>query len=529
MLSRYARSGDVDEATEIYERMPNKNSKLWKGLLAVYLQNGRFESTRQLFEAKSDWEIVSWNSMLAGLCPEWANVGSTEIVRRVYQSKRCYLDSNGIWSGHSEEALRLFIELKRDGERTNRSTFTSALSTCADMAALEFGKQVHGWLVKAGYEMGDYVVNALVLMYGKCGSVEEAYDVFESMQEKDLVTWNTMITCYAKHGFGNEALKVFDLMKMKDIKPDDVTMATLHHLFLFYLRKMDLVSFCPFTVSRAFVVGGKDGFHVGVLPACSHSGLIDKGTGYFHLMCLEYGITANARHYTCMIDLLGRSGRLEEAEALMRNMPFEPNTATWGALLGASRVHRNTKLAEEAAEKIFKMEADNSGKYVLLSNLYADSGRWSDVGKMRVVMRDRGVKKVPGYGWIEVQNKVHTFWVGDSVHPEKDKIYAFLEDLVRRLKKEGYVSKTKMVLHDVEEEVKEHMLKYHSEKIAVAYGLLTVPVGRPIRVIKNLSVCEDCHNAIKYIPKIAGRLIILRDSNRFDHFNCGSCSCGDYC
>ncbi|KAF9592961.1 hypothetical protein IFM89_019265 [Coptis chinensis] len=229
------KNGDVDEATEIFERMPNKNSKSWKGLLAVYLQNGRFESARQLFEAKSNWEIVSWNSMLARLCPEWVNVGSTEIVRKVSQSKRCYLDRTG---GHSEEALRLFIELKRDGERMNKSTFTSALSTCADMAALEFGKQVHGRLVKAGYEMGDYVVNALVLMYGKCGSVEEAYDVFESMQEKDLVTWNTMITCYAKHGFGKEALKVFDSMKMKDIKPDDVTMVTLHHLFLFYLRSL---------------------------------------------------------------------------------------------------------------------------------------------------------------------------------------------------------------------------------------------------------------------------------------------------
>ncbi|KAF9592968.1 hypothetical protein IFM89_019272 [Coptis chinensis] len=469
-------NGDVDEATEIFERMPNKNSIYrgtgylrvftkwevafnrmperdeisWNTMISGYARMGKcwkhvncskglpvealllgqtmvsgMDLARELFEAMPCQNASSWNTMITG----YAQSGEINCARDLFNEmpKRDSISWSAIisgyaQSGHSEEALRLFIELKRDGERMNRSTFTCALSTCADMAALEFGKQVHGRLVKAGYEMGCYVGNALVLMYGKCGSVEEAYDVFESMQEKDLVTWNTMITCYAKHGFGKEALKVFDSMTMKDIKPDDVTM-------------------------------------VGVLSACSHSGLIDKGTGYFHSMRQEYGITAKADiNYTCMIDLPGRSYALEEAEALMRNMPFEPDAATWGALLGASRVHGNTKLAEEAAEKIFKMEPDNSGMYVLLSNLYADLGRWSDVGKMRVVMRDRGVKKVPGYSWIEVQNKVHTFSVGDSVHPEKDKIYAFLEDLDRRLKKEGYVSKTKMVLHDVEEEENEHML-----------------------------------------------------------------------
>lgn len=267
---------------------------------------------------------------------------------------------------------------------------------------------------------------------------------------------------------------------------------------------------------------------VGVLSACSHSGLLDKGTKYFHSMGIEYGIAAKPQHYTCMIDLLGRAGFLNEAQALMKSMPFEPDAATWGALLGASRIHGNTELGKEAAEKIFEMEPDNSGMYVLLSNLYAASGNWNDVRKMRVMMRDKGVHKVPGYSWIEVQNKIHTFSVGDSVHPEKDKIYAFLEDLELRLKKEGYISATKIVLHDVEEEEKEHMLKYHSEKLAVAYGILSIPAGRPIRVIKNLRVCHNCHNAIKYISKVEGRLIILRDSNRFHHFQGGSCSCGDY-
>lgn len=265
-----------------------------------------------------------------------------------------------------------------------------------------------------------------------------------------------------------------------------------------------------------------------MLSACAHAGLADRAKQYFYSMYPDYGIVPSPRHYTCMIDLLGRSGRLDEAHNLVRNMPFAPDAATWGALLGAAKVHGNIELAEKAAEIIFKMEPNNSGMYVLLSNLYAASGRWYDVGQMRLKMRDKGVKKVPGYSWLEVQNKIHTFVAGDSCHPEKVRIYAFLEELESRMKQDGYVSSVKLVLHDVDEEEKEHMLKYHSERLAVAYGILTLPTQKPIRVMKNLRICEDCHTAIKHISKLEGRLIIVRDSNRFHHFKQGSCSCGDY-
>ncbi|RZC61308.1 hypothetical protein C5167_023078 [Papaver somniferum] len=517
MLSGYAQNGYVNEAREIFDEMPEKNNISWNGVLAAYIQNGRIESAYKLFESKSDWEIFSWNSMMAGFLRRKRLVDARCLFDRTAERDLVswntmisgYAQNGGLLEAHagnsqeaaiiagyahagnSQEALNLFIEMMRDGERMNRSTFTCALSTSADVAALELGQQVHGRLVKAGYELGCYVGNALLAMYCKCGSIEEAHDVFEAMAEKDVVSWNTMIVGYARHGFGKQALEVFESMELKGIKPDDVTM-------------------------------------VGVLSACSHAGLVSKGTDYFHSMDKKYGIKAKANHYTCMIDLLGRAGLLEDAESLMRNMPFEPDAATWGALLGASRTHGNTKLGEEAARKCLEMEPENSGMYVLLSNLYASSGRWSDVQRMRVIMRDKGVNKVPGYSWMEVQNKIHIFSAGDSVHPEKDRIYAFLEELDLLVKKEGFVSVTKMVLHDVEEEEKEHMLRYHSEKLAVAFGILSIPPGRPIRVIKNLRVCEDCHKAIKLISKVTGRLIILRDSNRFHHFSNGSCSCGDY-
>ncbi|MQM09564.1 hypothetical protein Taro_042435 [Colocasia esculenta] len=540
MISAYALNGHVEAAREMFDRAPVKNAISWNGVLAAYVQNGRLEAARRLFDSNPEWETVSWNAMIAGyvqrrrleearelfdrmprrdvvswntMVSGYAQMGELGVARLLFdrtpvkdveQARKLFdhmpQHDSISWAamiagysqgGLSEEALRLFIDMGRQGERYNRSTYTCALSTCADIAALECGSQVHGRLVKAGYETGCFVGNALLAMYCKCGSIDEAYETFMGMIVKDVVTWNTMIAGYARHGFGREALEIFDWMLDTNTKPDDVTL-------------------------------------VGVLSACSHTGLVEKGMQYFYSMHDDFSVTPKAQHYTCMIDLLGRAGRLEDAQDLMRNMPFEPDATMWGALLGASRVHGNAKLGEEAARRIFEMEPDNSGMYVLLSNLYASSGKWNDVRKMRVMMRDKGVRKVPGFSWIEVQNIIHTFSVGDSEHPQKEKIYAFLEDLDLRMRKAGYVSSTKMVLHDVEEEEKEHMLKYHSEKLAVAFGILNVPSGRPIRVIKNLRVCEDCHNAIKYISAIESRLIILRDSNRFHHFSNGSCSCGDY-
>ncbi|XP_008797547.2 pentatricopeptide repeat-containing protein At4g02750 [Phoenix dactylifera] len=494
MVSGYAQNGMLDEARKMFDKMPERNSVSWNAMIAAYVQCRRMDEAEELFNSMPCRNVNSWNTMITG----YAQAGMIERAREMFDMMPqrdsvswAAMIAGCSQGGFSEEALRLFVGMGRSRERMNRSSFTCVLSTCADIAMLECGTQVHGRLVKAGYGMGCFVGNALLAMYCKCGSIDEAYKAFNEMAERDVVSWNTMIAGYARHGFGKEALEIFDMMRATNTKPDDITM-------------------------------------VGVLSACSHAGLVDKGIAYFYSLHRDFGITAKPEHYTCMIDLLGRAGRLADAEALIREMPFEPDASMWGALLGASRIHRNTKLGERAAERIFEMEPDNAGMYVLLSNLYASSGKWTDVDKMRVMMQERGVRKVPGFSWIEVKNKVHTFSVGDSVHPDKEKIYSFLEELDVKMKKAGYVSATEMVLHDVEEEEKEHMLKYHSEKLAVAFGILNVPPGRPIRVIKNLRVCEDCHNAFKHISAIENRLVILRDSNRFHHFSGGSCSCGDY-
>ncbi|KAM0056970.1 putative tetratricopeptide-like helical domain superfamily, DYW domain-containing protein [Helianthus debilis subsp. tardiflorus] len=494
MVSGYVQNGMIDEARRVFDEMPVKNSVSWNAMIAGYLQCKKIDVAKELFDAMPCKNVSSWNTMITG----FAQSGSIDPARDLFDKMpwRDCISWGAIIAGyahlgHTEQALSLFVEMRRSGEKPNRSIFSCVLSTSAEITSLELGCQLHAQLVKVGLGSGWYVGNALLSTYCKCGNIDEANVIFEEISDKDIVSWNTIIAGYARHGFGKEALRVFESMKRSGVKPDEVTM-------------------------------------VGVLSACSHSGLVDRGTHYFHTMNNDYGITTNSKHYTCMIDLLGRAGRLDDAVNLMKNMPFEPDGATWGALLGASRIHGNTELAEKAAEMVFRMEPDNAGMYVLLSNLYAASGRWSDVSTMRLKMRDTGIKKVPGYSWVEVQNKFHVFLVGDSTHADTVRIYGYLEELYMKLKQEGYICSAKLVLHDVEEEEKEHMLRYHSEKLAVAFGIVNTPGGRPIRVFKNLRVCADCHNVIKHISKIEGRLIIVRDSHRFHHFSKGICSCGDY-
>jgi len=229
-----------------------------------------------------------------------------------------------------------------------------------------------------------------------------------------------------------------------------------------------------------------------------------------------------------MIDLLGRYGCLDEAEDFFNKMTCEPDAIMWLALLGACRIHGNIRLGERAAECVFKLEPKNAAPYILLSNIYAAAGRWDDVAKVRKMMNDRGVKKETAYSWIEVEARVHAFVSDDTLHPQIKEIYAALDKLAGQMKAAGYVPDKSFVLHNVDEEHKEKFLCYHSEKLAVAFGLISTPSWQTIRVVKNLRVCGDCHNAIKFISKIVGREIVIRDATRFHHFMNGFCSCGDY-
>jgi pentatricopeptide repeat protein len=300
-----------------------------------------------------------------------------------------------------------------------------------------------------------------------------------------------MITGYGMHGHGEEALALFHKMQKIGIKPDHVT----------------------FTC---------------VLNACSHAGLVDEGRQYFNSMSQAFCVTPRVEHYACMVDLLGRAGCLDEAQTFIERMPLEPNAGVWGALLGACRIHGNIELGERVAKCLFNLEPENDGNYILLSNIYASSGRWDDVAKVRAKMKEKQVKRTPGRSLVEVKGRIHAFCVGDRSHPQSDQIYATLEILAGQMKEAGYIPNTNFTLHNVEEEVKENLLSSHSEKLAIAFGLINTSPGTPIQITKNLRVCDDCHTATKFICKIVSREIIMRDANRFHHFKDGLCSCGDY-
>jgi pentatricopeptide repeat protein len=328
-------------------------------------------------------------------------------------------------------------------------------------------------------------------MYAKCGSIEIARHLFDKMVKRDVVSWNTIISGYGMHGRGEDALALFSQMQEKDMVPNSITF-------------------------------------ISVLSACSHAGLVNEGWHYFDCMNKVYCISPGMKHYACMVDLLGRAGLLDEAQNFIQKMPIQPDAGVWGALLGACRIHGNVDLGECIAKQLLELESEDAGHYVLVSNIYAAAGRWDDVSRMRTLMKKRELKKTPGYSFIEVNNRTHAFVVGDRSHPQSEQIYALLENLAGQMEVAGYVPDTKFVLHDVEEEVKEDLLYSHSEKLAIAFGLINTSPGTPIRITKNLRVCGDCHNATKFICKIVGRDIIVRDAYRFHHFTNGMCSCGDY-
>eukprot|EP01018_Ginkgo_biloba_P036294 Gb_10035 [translate_table: standard] len=506
MISSYAQGGHGDQALKLFSQMQlagiEPNVITWNALIAGYAQNGYGDEALKLFhlmqQAGVTPDVISWNAMVAGHaqnghCDEALTLFRKMQVEGVTPNVITWsaMIAGYVQNGYAEEALKFFSEMQLADVKPNRVTLVSVLPACARLSALQKGKEIHNAIIRRQFELDVSAGNALIDMYAKCGSIEDGRKVFENMYQRDVVSWNAMIVGYGTHGHGEAALMLFHQMQQAGMKPDHITF-------------------------------------IGVLSACSHAGLVDEGRQYFHCMSQDYHIVPSVEHYACMVDLLGRAGCLDEAKDFINKMPLEPTASVLGALLGACRMHCNIELAEHAAECLFELEPEVAGNYVLLSNIYAAAGRWDDVAKVRSMMKKRGLKKKPGCSWIEVQNRVHAFRVGDKSHVQNEKIYALLENLAGQMETAGYVPDTNFVLHNVEKEEKENALCGHSEKLAVAFGLINTPPHTPLRIFKNLRVCGDCHTSFKFISKIARREITLRDTNRFHHFVDGLCSCGEY-
>ncbi|XP_010920084.1 pentatricopeptide repeat-containing protein At1g20230 [Elaeis guineensis] len=467
-------------------------------LIDMYGKCRRTEEMVRIFDEVGMMEVGSCNALVAGL-------SRNGLVNNALQAFREFqgqgIDLNVVsWTsivaccaqnGKDMEALELFREMQFVGVEPNLVTIPCVLPACANIATLMHGKSAHCFSLRKGFSEDVYVASALVDMYAKCGRIRDARTIFDAMPSRNVVSWNAMMGGYAMHGKAKDVMELFNLMQASPQKPDFIT----------------------FTC---------------VLSACSQAGLTEEGERHFYKMHQEHGIVARMEHYACMVSLLGRAGKLEEAYDLIRGMPSEPDACVWGALLGSCRVHGNVRLGEIAAEKLFELEPGNAGNYVLLSNIYAAKGMWDGVDKVRDIMKSMGVRKNPGCSWIEIKNKVHMMLAGDKSHPQMNQIADRLEKLSVEMKRLGYLPSTDFVLQDVEEQDKEQILCGHSEKLAIALGLINTSRGTPLRVIKNLRICGDCHVAIKFISSFERREIFVRDTNRFHHFKDGVCSCGDY-
>lgn len=495
MISGYSQNLQLDLARKLFEVMPERNDISWTAMITGYTQSDRVKEAAELFQMMPEKSVVACNAMILG----FGQHGMVKEAKKVFNEM--VERDDGTWSaivkiceqnGLQVEALAYFRRMQMNGMRPNFASIVSALVVCSSLAILNLGREVHAALVRSHFNEDVFIVSALLTMYVKCGELVKAKIVFDNFDRKDAVMWNSMITAYAQHGLGEKALGVFDDMRVVGMVPDEIT-------------------------------------YIGVLLACSYAGKVKEGQEIFQSMSSNHLVELRIEHYACMVDLLGRSGRVIEAVNLIKEMPMDADAVVWGALLGACRMHRNAEIAEVAAKKLVHLEPGNAGHYVLLSNIYASSGRWEDVAELRKVMSSRNVSKSPGCSWIEFNKKMHMFTPGDvSAHPEHAVIMNKLEHLDAEMKKAGYSPDGAFVLHDVDEEEKAHNLRYHSERLAVAFGILKIPEGLPIRVMKNLRVCGDCHSAIKLIAKITMRTIILRDTNRFHHFQEGFCSCRDY-
>ncbi|KAF3452930.1 hypothetical protein FNV43_RR03363 [Rhamnella rubrinervis] len=501
MIAGYTSNDDVESSVGLFKELLSSgervNSSTIVGLIPVSSPFGHLQlaSSIQSFCLKSG--ILSNSSVSTAITTVYSRLNEIESARQLFnESPEKSLPAwNSIISGYTQNGLtEIAISLFREmmSEFTpNPVTITSVLSACAQLGAISLGKWVHGLIKSENLESNIFVSTALVDMYAKCGSIVKARELFDSLTAKNVVTWNAMISGYGLHGHGHDALKLFTEMSHSGVPPTGVTFLS-------------------------------------VLYACSHSGMVREGDEIFQSMVNDYGFEPLSEHYACMVDILGRAGQLEKALEFIRKMPVQPGPAIWGALLGACMIHKDTNLARLASERLFELDPENTGYYVLLSNIYSADRNFPKAASVREVVKNRKLGKTPGCTLIEIGETPHVFTSGDRCHPQATAIYAMLEKLTGKMREAGFQTETVNALHDVEEEEKELMMKVHSEKLAIAFGLIATEPGTEIRIIKNLRVCLDCHNATKFISKITERVIVVRDANRFHHFKDGLCSCGDY-
>ncbi|KAL1554208.1 hypothetical protein AAHA92_14793 [Salvia divinorum] len=433
-------------------------------LMGSYINGNFVDDAYRIFKGITKKDLVAWTLMLKGF------------------------SKSGNWRRTLEHFKKMMGE---DKIALDYVSLITMLSGCSCFGALEQGRGMHGLVLKTGFQDDLFVGSAVIDMYANCASMIDAKKYFGGMVEKDVVCWNTLISGYGMIGRGNEAIDTFLKMKSSGVSPDESTL-------------------------------------VSVLCACSHAGLVEQGLRIFDQMTKVWHLIPSLKHYACVVDLLGRSGRINDAYSLTKRMHLQPGLEIYSSLLTACKIHRNFELGDEISQKLVELNPNDAGHYILLSNMYALAGNWDCARMSRVSLKSNNLKKNPGLSSMEINGEMFTFMASQIDHPHYLEIRDFLQGLILKIKAAGYEPDTNSVLLDVSDDVKRDILFHHSEKLAIAFGLMKTKPGSVVRITKNLRICDDCHIASKFVSKVYARVLIIKDANRFHVFRDGICSCRDW-
>ncbi|CAN8275045.1 unnamed protein product [Cochlearia groenlandica] len=550
LINSYVKLKETYDARKVFDEMSEPNVVSWTSVISGYNDTCRPKTALSTFQAMNngDGSSVSPNEytfasvfkacsvlsesrigknlharlVISGLrvntvtssslLDMYGKCNEVETARRIFDSMACCGRNVVSWTSmitayaqnaRGHEAIALFISFNSDptSDKPNQYMLASVINACSSLGRLQWGKIAHGLVTRGGHESNEVVSASLLDMYAKCGSLSCAEKVFIRIRFHSVISYTSMIMAKAKHGLGEAAIKLFDEMVTKRrVKPNHVTL-------------------------------------LGVLHACSHSGMVDEGLNYLNSMAKSYGVIPDSRHYTCVVDMLGRFGRIDEAYDLAKTIEIgreDQGALLWGSLLSAGRLHGRFDIVSEASKRLIQSNQQVSSAYIALSNAYAVSGGWGDSESLRLEMKRSGNVKERACSWIEIKGSAYVFHAGDLSCDENGEIVRFMKELDKKMKEKGHrgssnsMNSSLAVFVDVDEEAKEEIVSLHCERLALVFGLIHLPEGSTVRIMNNLRMCRDCHNAFKLISEIVEREIVVRDVNRFHCFKDGSCTCHDY-
>lgn len=539
VVDMYARCGVIEEAVRMFMWMPAVSLISWNVMIAGYVMADRgvdalvlFGRMREVGEVPDEYTfssivksctcvgdvgkgmqihgilitggfgLYSSNAVAGALVDLYVKCGCLPEARSVFDQieEKNVISWNALILGCAQEgslpeAMILFRLLRESKMEIDGFVLSSLIGVFADFSLVEQGRQMQAYAAKLRSGEDISVANSLLDLYLKCGLTDEAEKFFGEMTRKNVVSWTVMITGFGKHGLGDEAVRFFYKMLSEGVEPDGVT-------------------------------------YLAVLSACSHSGLIEESRELFVKLCADKWIKLQVEHYACMVDVLGRAGRIKEAKSLIDGMPLKASVGIWQTLLGACQVHGDVEMGREVGETLMKMDEYNPVNYVMMSNILLDTGQWKEGEAVREEVKAKNLKKVGGCSWVAVDRRIHYFYSGDDSHPLIDLIHDVLKKMEYRMREElGYTYFVRFALHDVEAESKEDSLRVHSEKLAIGLALVSGHSeldGGVIRIFKNLRICGDCHEFMKGLSKILKKTVLVRDANRFHKFQDGQCSCKDF-